>query len=181
MKAVNLPTILKITVCLLISVSIYSQALSQDAIDETQLEEAEEIEKEGLDYDIDDPESQIAPHKFGVNETPMIDEGFFPGVTNEELELTEPQIEKLKKIKTASKEKKTALFKELETPEGELNQLLKLKNPNLRRVDAKISRMGKIQAEIHRIDVHELIQSRKVLSIKQWKKVKKAEKQQLEE
>ena len=141
----------------------------------------EEDLKEESDYPPADPDSAITPHKFGVNESPVVDEGYFPGVTNEELELSEEQVEELKEIKAKARSEKTVLFKELEIPEGELNELLGHKNPSIRKVDTKISKMGKIQSEIHKIDIHELIESRKVLTIKQWKKVKKAEQDQIEE
>ena len=90
---------------------------------------------------------------------------------NDDLGLTDSQVEKLKKIKSDEKKRCIKDKAEIETLEVEFRDLMSEKKVNVRAVDGKIDKIFDIKAETRKNCVHAMLDAKKVLTDEQRKKL----------
>ena len=88
----------------------------------------------------------------------------------EALELTDAQIERLKKIKLEHKKAMIRMRADLEIAELELKHLLHETEPNRSAIDSKITAMGDLKTKMKKSKVHSHLDARSVLTKEQLEK-----------
>lgn len=96
--------------------------------------------------------------------------GFLLGM-HEKLGLSADQISKLKTLKSEAEKQMIRTKADLRILQIELHDLLQKDEVNVKAVDSKIEKIGKLQTEMHKANIHAKLDAQKVLTPEQLKKL----------
>lgn len=115
-------------------------------------------------------EKEMMSHKSMKGEKHHGGHKFFLGMYDE-LGLSDEQISTLRTLKSQTEKQMIRTTADLDILQIELHDLLQEDKVNVKMVDSKIEKIGKLQTKVHKVHIHAKLDAQKVLSEEQLKKV----------
>ncbi len=93
-------------------------------------------------------------------------------VMQDDLGLSDEQISTLRTLKSKTEKQMIRTTADLDILQIELHDLLREDKVNVKTVDSKIEKIGKLRTEVHKVHVHAKLDAQKILTAEQLKKVR---------